>query len=462
MISSLKANRAFRFLASVKLAIPLMLLLLVACAAGTIYESRYNAEIASIQVYRSRWFEALLVALWANIFCSTVARLPFRKHHLGFVTTHAGLLTLIAGGMLTSRLGIDGQLYVEEGSADNVVVLPTLTLKSVAPGTNEIQKIGMPRCLARLRKSDLAALSKRLNHGLVLEELEPFVRTQLEYTAAPGMLSTGPSIRIALKNKFASSEEWLHLREQPELQLGPMRMRLIAGDPNHREAKGRDAISHLMEFHVMTDKRRPLRLDLYEKGKQVASLWPRPGKPHKTPWMSMTVELVAMLEESKQSVTVMPIALPERSPLPPSALKINGEWLIEGEQKAVGSVVGDFQTYYGPDTITLPFTVTLEKFRKQDYPGTDIPAGFESEVRINASPRTEMISMNNPLKRDGYTLYQSSYSLRPGRRPISVFSVNRDPGRLVKYSGSLLLVIGIAIFTLMRSSWYRARRGAVS
>jgi cytochrome c biogenesis protein ResB len=82
---------------------------------------------------------------------------------------------------------------------------------------------------------------------------------------------------------------------------------------------------------------------------------------------------------------------------------------------------------------------------------------FESQVKVNSDKETVTISMNEPLKRDGYTLYQSSYQLIPNAPAVSIFSVNQDPGRWIKYLGSLILAIGIIIYTYMRSRLYRAK-----
>ena len=62
--------------------------------------------------------------------------------------------------------------------------------------------------------------------------------------------------------------------------------------------------------------------------------------------------------------------------------------------------------------------------------------------------------MNEPFKQSGFTLYQSSYELSPGRPEVSIFSVNRDPGRWVKYIGSLILSIGIILYVFMKSKLY--------
>ncbi|MGZ3690187.1 MAG: cytochrome c biogenesis protein ResB, partial [Pseudobdellovibrio sp.] len=115
----------------------------------------------------------------------------------------------------------------------------------------------------------------------------------------------------------------------------------------------------------------------------------------------------------------------------------------------------NFVVYFGREFVELPFDINLQKFTKYDYPGTTTAMSYESVVTIGKAGVTKLISMNEPLKQAGFTVYQASYVMNPGEPPMSVFSVNQDPGRLPKYIGSLILAIGIIVFTFMRSSVYR-------
>ncbi len=58
---------------------------------------------------------------------------------------------------------------------------------------------------------------------------------------------------------------------------------------------------------------------------------------------------------------------------------------------------------------------------------------------------SQLISMNEPMKYAGYTFYQASFEKdeKTGEPVASVFSVNRDPGRWIKYFGSIILSVGI-------------------
>jgi hypothetical protein len=103
--------------------------------------------------------------------------------------------------------------------------------------------------------------------------------------------------------------------------------------------------------------------------------------------------------------------------------------------------------FVGNKTLEIPFQIHLARFKIEHYPGTQDPSSFESIVNVLGN--RVRISMNEPLKQSGYTFYQASYSQDERGLPISVLSVNKDPGRVLKYFGSLLLVIGLILHYLV-------------
>ena len=69
--------------------------------------------------------------------------------------------------------------------------------------------------------------------------------------------------------------------------------------------------------------------------------------------------------------------------------------------------------------------------------------------------------MNEPLHYEGYTVYQASYEAEPGGKYISVFSVGRDPGIWLKYSGAIVLVLGIIfMFWFKNPAWNKREANA--
>ncbi|MCU0983275.1 MAG: cytochrome c biogenesis protein ResB, partial [Pirellulaceae bacterium] len=121
-----------RALASLKLAIVLLVFLAAVLACATLVEAKYGREYASWYVYGSPWFVAFLAVLGANVLAATLVRFPWHKHQLGFVVTHAGILVLLAGAIRSFLGGIEGQLVLQEGQRAERFQVTTRSVVNVA------------------------------------------------------------------------------------------------------------------------------------------------------------------------------------------------------------------------------------------------------------------------------------------------------------------------------------------
>jgi hypothetical protein len=108
--------RLSRKLGSLQMAVALLSLFAFVLAIGTMVESWYSARIAQELVYRAWWFTLLLGLLGVNIFFAAAKKWPWKRHQTGFLITHVGLLTMLAGGILTSLSGTDAQMQVIDTS----------------------------------------------------------------------------------------------------------------------------------------------------------------------------------------------------------------------------------------------------------------------------------------------------------------------------------------------------------
>jgi hypothetical protein len=613
-ISALKKNSIFKFLSSVRLAVPLMLILLFVSAIGTIYESQYNALFAKLTIYDSWWFLLLLIFLWINIFCATISRIPFQKHHIGFVITHIGLLSLLGGAFITSQSGIDGQLQVQQGKSENRVILSDLELGYQFDDSPTRQSASLHRNIEKLDEPQLSKINKEFEHLFTVEKYIPFDRFDLVFQTNPEVDPKSIALSFNLKSKFFNVSEWLNTESTPQLNMGPATLKIFIdsqelqtknlnsaitkakkphktsqqnynqtekisqnsktdklivqnsktkelvksvsisefkknglkingakillknlflravvrdnklaegdGDRNNPALEisiekdgtstrdilyakfpefslrkenniGLDFIyqtdtearpssqpaihennsvgiptdisearqGNTIEFYLDLANPKQARIELYKNQELTAKETIRIGQTYQTPWMGITITIGAIIPQAKLIDLLTEIKPQKGQDLPPSAilvrLKNSDEslWFAEGETKSFSYNSRTISLFYGPKIITLPFDVALDQFSKIDYPGTNTPLSFESLVRINSEPDQIKISMNEPFKKDSFTLYQSSYILNPGQTPVSIFSANKDPGRPIKYAGSLILCLGILIFTLMKSRY---------
>lgn len=610
-IAELNGNKFFKFISSVRLAVPVMLGLIISVAAGTIFESLHSAEYAKIAVYNSSWFYALLALLCVNIFSSMMSRYPWKKHHTGFVITHIGILTLLTGSFITSFYGIDGSLQIPEKQSNNVVIMSRLMLGYQFENSPTLNSVFFEKTLFEKDKNDLNFINEKIGHVIQLEKFVPFASVERGYSA--GDDNSGPiGISFGLKSQFFDVKEWLHSTDNPVMQMGPATIKIViddkvsvnqdqtqkrviasptkknsnyirvsdfnskkeltqieisklkkesfnykgikikltqsyqraivsnnkivesedpssppspavelliekenqklrevlygkfpgfslnqagvfglklelistefeeqsslpSGHPNINQNESLEtteqspmsAQGNIVEFHVNRNRPNEVRVELWKSGKKVSEKLMKEGETFQTPWMGMQLFLGSIVFGSQSTTDVRAVRPTPGKELPPSAVFVKpigfekGFWLTQGDAKTIQIGDRNIQIVFSNERFILPFSLSLEKFTKKDYPGTETPYSYESLVRLETDKSEHLISMNEPLKNQGFTLYQSSYILNPGQPPTTILSINRDPGRPIKYLGSLILSLGIIIFTIMRSRIYRNRKEVV-
>ena len=108
-------QKFFAFLSSLKLAVILLVLLLIGLSAGTIVETRESTEVAGRLVYYAWWFLGLQGLLYLNVTLSLASLFPWTKGRIGYVVTHASLLLILAGALVTYFDKVEGTMHLWEG-----------------------------------------------------------------------------------------------------------------------------------------------------------------------------------------------------------------------------------------------------------------------------------------------------------------------------------------------------------
>jgi cytochrome c-type biogenesis protein CcsB len=134
-------------------------------------------------------------------------------------------------------------------------------------------------------------------------------------------------------------------------------------------------------------------------------------------------------------------------------------WDKESENTSkVSSIIDgkNVEINYGSKITNLPFTIKLNDFILERYPGSNSPSGYKSDVVLVDKPanveKPFMIFMNNILKYKGYRFYQSSFDRD---EQGTILSVNHDSaGMIVSYTGYILLFIFIILSLVNKNSLF--------
>ena len=110
---------------------------------------------------------------------------------------------------------------------------------------------------------------------------------------------------------------------------------------------------------------------------------------------------------------------------------------------------------YGSKVLLLPFSIKLNDFQLDRYPGSNSPSSYASEVTVIQEDDTSYdyrIFMNKTMHQGNFLFFQSSYF--PDETG-TVLSVNNDPGKWPTYLGYFLLILGLSLNFFDKKSRFR-------
>ena len=229
------------------MAVCLLPVFALALFIGTVVEFRHDAVLAQEFVYRAWWFLALLVMLGVNILFAAIKKRPWQRHQLGFLITHLGLLTLVAGGMINGLAGKHGSMYLVDADTPLAASFGMHSMDFMIDRSVEVIQAKRAQSANKVCRSErssgvnksgsnndalttfLACLAHPwhqdweldLGEGARLQVLEYAAARQQPYSPAP---ANGPGFP-ALRLQLTSSE------------TGPLPPRWLASHPTQRSVR---------------------------------------------------------------------------------------------------------------------------------------------------------------------------------------------------------------------------------
>jgi hypothetical protein len=173
-LSFSRLTRALRLLASLKVAIPLLVVLTVATIVGSLFPEP--------DIFRSTWYLSLLGLQGISLLLVTIQHIPSilkkkgRNALLGVITTHLGILVLIAGVIYGGFSGFRHEIKLIEGEITIIPGLP-FVIQLDAMQVEEYRQEDFPRM-------NLSALPKKQQDSQItlLKNGKPWISD----VAAPG------------------------------------------------------------------------------------------------------------------------------------------------------------------------------------------------------------------------------------------------------------------------------------
>lgn len=451
--------KVFKFLGSLKAAVFVLLALATISAIGTFVESRYDAEMAKSLVYLSPWMTVTMFFFCVTVIFSAVDRLPWKKKHIPFLVAHLGLLILVAGSAITQKLGIDGTISIPVDGKSRMVSLSEkdLIVYTTMDGDNYTSLYQREVNFIKNPPQKDKVVIPLPNESIEVIEFHPFALRKGGIVRSEKK-NDPPALRFQLKNDRVSQANWMFLKKPTqEMTMGLVKI-IFTKDDNLKIPED----SNVLLFRVK-DGELSYKLIYKDKRKSKENVI-KLGDEVDTDWMDLKLRILSFYPNAKEKIDYEIREIPTGLTSPVIKVKYKGEenWL------GLNSIIKfytDSAAYilsYGNRQFNLGFDVKLKEFQMGKYPGTMRAASYASLVEVDGIGE-QLISMNEPLKHNGFTLYQASFSSDETGKPVAtVLSVNRDPGRVWKYLGSLLVCLGSVLLFYFRKYYIKETKVVIT
>ena len=465
-------TQLWKILISLKFAVMVMIALTLSLITATFIESGYDTKTAQYYVYRSWWFFGILALFGSLILAVAISRYPWKKKHIPFLMAHAGILMILGGSWLTFVNGIDGSVRLAEGDVNSAVEMDQQVLVfKKGEAVKSVSFPWMPQSVAdRFKGENYPEYGVKVDR-FISDSIPNFKFAEAGEAAKLSKEKTGAAVQIKILGApmGGSPELWLWSGDVAwsTQKLGPARF-LIRTDsveiPPGQEGEAR--------FDFIAGKNGELRYEAIsprgekKSGKiSFASKEPQTINPG---WrMPIQVMIKNYIPNATNQTDYVSSPVRTESPVPAISISLTDNvsshlWLGLGDRAEFTNMKGEqISVGYFQKRVILPFALRLKEFEMKHNPGTMDPAAYashvqvveglqKSEAELNALP-VHTIEMNEPLMVQHYTFYQASYIPDFPKVTTTILSVNYDPGRMLKYGGSLLLILGAILLYLSKA-----------
>ncbi len=429
----------------------LFILFATAMGVATFIENDFGTQTSKALVYNAWWFELIMVFFVINFFGNIFRYRLYKKEKWAVLMFHAAFLLILVGAGVTRYLGYEGIMLIEEGQTTNKFLSETTYLNVIVDnGKMQKPEINEPLLLSAWGKNSWSYTDnfkisddKRQKFSLKLVDYIPWAEKKL----------------VADKNGV----EHLFLVESSEGSRHEHWLKKGTIQNIHGVLVGFEATDNNASINFIKQDDN-LKIIAKESGDWLRMADQKRGKITKDSiqnFQFLTLHNIAGLQfviprpaekgvmktvsgpknDNKLDVIVVDINSKNET----KRVELTGGKFNSQGSKEVSVAGLNFRMLYGSKILETPFSVKLNDFQLEKYPGSESAASYASEVTVIDPKETfdYRIYMNHILDHNGYKFFQSSYDLS-GEREETHLSVNHDFwGTFLTYLGYSLLYTGL-------------------
>ncbi|MEE2802737.1 MAG: cytochrome c biogenesis protein CcsA [Bacteroidota bacterium] len=448
-------DKLIAFFFSTRTMAVLMIGFAAAMAFGTFIENSYDTPTSKIWVYNTWWFSLIMLWLMANFIYNIKRYQLLQWKKWAVLLLHISWVLIIIGAGITRYISYEGMMLIREGETEKFFFSESTYFSAIIQG----------------KSPDGQDIQRTVDEKVLISPYDYDIETSFEYFNDKVTVTIDSLLYDAVEG-LVPVEEGTGDRYLTVVEAGS------GSRHDHLIKDGEKSSIHGVLFGVNIDP----EIAAKEKIINITENWN--GYTIQTPYEG---EFLRMADQMKGTVIqdsiqplqlrslyttaglqfVIPNGITEGRPgivqaSPPTKAKAYGLFVtvsdgIESKKMELlggkGMIsdyeniqLGDKNVYlkYGSKQLELPFSVTLDDFVANKYPGTENGySSFESYVTVNdeSGAVKEHIYMNNVLDKEGYRFFQAGFD--PDELGTHL-SVNHDWwGTNITYLGYYLLYIGL-------------------
>ena len=435
---------------STKAAAIYMLLFAFAIGAATFIENDFGTSSAQKIIFKSFWFEWLLILFGLCIMVNIDRFRLIPQKKWASLIFHSAIILIIIGAGVTRYFGYEGMMHIRENKSSNEFISAETYLNFKLIMNGKSYSFEEPVLFASLGNNKFKE-SYQIGDKLIETELTNFIPNPVEQMVDD---PEGTTILKVVVGGARGREEY-HIKKGEKLNIGSARINF-----SNEEIPGyvnilfkNDSLLFKTDQPITQMVMATQKLDTLYPGNNYHSLKTRSlyslgSSNFVIAEFAPSAKLITESKDPKvknESMVALQLNVTvDNKTTPINLLGRKGE---EGESKFIETEDFKLGISYGSKKIKVPFSIKLNDFILDRYPGTDNPSSYASEVTLvddaDNYRRDQRIYMNHVLDYKGYRFFQSSFD----QDELGTYlSVNHDLwGTWISYIGYILFTLGLIL-----------------
>lgn len=446
-----KIQKTLTYLVNTRAAGLYFILFAASIGIATFIENDFGTSAAQKLIYKTWWFELLLLLFSITVIYNIIKYRMFQMRKWAVLMFHAAIVVILLGAAITRYYGFEGVMHIREQdqTSEFLSFEPYLIFDVQKDGTE--YSFDEPVRFASIGTNRFDE-SYLIDESLLEIRLKDFIPNPKQQII-PQPINGNAIVKVVIGGA-AGREEYL-IEKGSSRRIGALIFNFkdepIAGAVNLRYLGEELSLNYhrsLTQTVMATQTRDTLQFNNDFKPLLLRSLYSDGRNNFVFSEFNPNASIAISSDDPKvrnESISALQLEVTVGDKT--KSTYVYGNKGRPGTPAFLRFDELDLQISYGSKTKHVPFSIRLNDFIMERYPGTNSASSYASEVtlldpseNVNKDYR---IFMNNILNYRGYRFFQSSFDRD---EKGTYLSVNHDFwGTLISYIGYALLTLGMIL-----------------